>query len=186
MDNNTLEWAAQWIEGSLKGETDQRVIEFGKNIAMTLRASSLPNETESSSSSSPDTAELPSTVWLKRKEIHGHNTIVESTDDDAVQFARVHPRSKGGKGFPLGTLQLLQRRVEKIRSCPCAVCSECIEILCSDVIPIVDSVIDRYTRTPPQVEGEAAWRPMLKHVLICSGSPDDCDTCREAADLCQN
>lgn len=38
MDSNTLEWAARWIEGSLNGETDARVIEFGKNMAMTLRA----------------------------------------------------------------------------------------------------------------------------------------------------
>jgi hypothetical protein len=33
-----LEWAAQWIIDSLKGETNERVIEFGKNIAMTFRA----------------------------------------------------------------------------------------------------------------------------------------------------
>lgn len=33
-----LEWAAQWIEGSLKGETSAEVIRFAKNMAMTFRA----------------------------------------------------------------------------------------------------------------------------------------------------
>lgn len=37
-----LEWAAQWIEGSLKGETNERVIQFGKNMAMTFRAAMIP------------------------------------------------------------------------------------------------------------------------------------------------
>lgn len=41
LDNNTLEWAAQWIEGSVKGETDHRVREFSKNMATTLRAAKL-------------------------------------------------------------------------------------------------------------------------------------------------
>jgi hypothetical protein len=40
-DKATLEWAAQWIEDSLKGESNERVIQFGKNIAMTLRAAGL-------------------------------------------------------------------------------------------------------------------------------------------------
>lgn len=43
LDNNTLEWAAQWLEGSLTGEANERVREFGKNIAMTLRAAKLPD-----------------------------------------------------------------------------------------------------------------------------------------------
>lgn len=42
LDNDTLEWAAQWIEGSLKGEDDKRVREFGNNMAMTLRAAKIP------------------------------------------------------------------------------------------------------------------------------------------------
>lgn len=42
LDKDTLEWAAQWIQGSLKGETDVRVIEFGNNMAMTLRAAVQP------------------------------------------------------------------------------------------------------------------------------------------------
>lgn len=44
LDNDTLEWAAQWIEGSLKGEEDQRVREFGRNMATTLRAAKLPEK----------------------------------------------------------------------------------------------------------------------------------------------
>lgn len=43
LDKDTLEWAAQWIEGSLKGETNKRVIEFGRNMAMTLRAAATPS-----------------------------------------------------------------------------------------------------------------------------------------------
>lgn len=41
-EKDTLEWAARWIEDSLKGETNERVIEFGKNMAMTLRAATTP------------------------------------------------------------------------------------------------------------------------------------------------
>jgi hypothetical protein len=36
--NNVLEWAATWIENSLVGEENARVIEFGKNMAMSIRA----------------------------------------------------------------------------------------------------------------------------------------------------
>lgn len=37
--DTTLEYSAKWIENSLKGEKDERLIEFGKNIAMSIRAS---------------------------------------------------------------------------------------------------------------------------------------------------
>ena len=42
--NDALEWAAQWIEDTLKAgpETNERTIEFGTNMAMTLRAAKLP------------------------------------------------------------------------------------------------------------------------------------------------
>lgn len=43
-DANTLEWAAQWTEGSLAGETNERVIEFGNDMAMTLRAAAIDKE----------------------------------------------------------------------------------------------------------------------------------------------
>lgn len=33
-----LEYSAKWIENSLNGENDERVIEFGKNMAMSIRA----------------------------------------------------------------------------------------------------------------------------------------------------
>jgi hypothetical protein len=38
--NDALEWAAQWIEDTLKAgpETHERTVEFGTNMAMTLRA----------------------------------------------------------------------------------------------------------------------------------------------------
>lgn len=42
LDERSLTWAARWIEDSLTGETNERVIEFGKNMAMTLRAAGLP------------------------------------------------------------------------------------------------------------------------------------------------
>ena len=38
LDIHTLEYAAKWIENSLVGETNERVIEFGKNMAMSIRA----------------------------------------------------------------------------------------------------------------------------------------------------
>lgn len=66
------------------------------------------------------------------------SSIVEAV---AESHDEIHAKSAGT--FPLATLQLLQRQLEKIRSCPCALCSTCIELLCGDVIPIVDSVIDR-------------------------------------------
>lgn len=40
-DKDTLEWAADWILDSLKGETNERVIEFARNMAVTLRAATL-------------------------------------------------------------------------------------------------------------------------------------------------
>ena len=41
--NDALEWAAQWIEDTLRNgpETNERTIEFGTNMAMTLRAAKL-------------------------------------------------------------------------------------------------------------------------------------------------
>lgn len=38
LDEGTLQWAARWILGSLTGETNERVIGFANNMAMTLRA----------------------------------------------------------------------------------------------------------------------------------------------------
>jgi len=38
LDIHTLEYAAKWIENSLVGETNERVIEFGKNMAMSILA----------------------------------------------------------------------------------------------------------------------------------------------------
>lgn len=41
--NDGLEWAAKWIENTLSfGETNERTIEFGKNMAMTIRAAKEP------------------------------------------------------------------------------------------------------------------------------------------------
>ena len=41
--NDALEWAAQWIEDTLRNgpETNERAVEFGTNMAMTLRAAKL-------------------------------------------------------------------------------------------------------------------------------------------------
>jgi len=41
--NDALEWAAQWIEDTLRNgpETNERTIEFGRNMAMTFRAAKL-------------------------------------------------------------------------------------------------------------------------------------------------
>lgn len=40
--NKALEWAAKWIEDSLSAESNERTIEFGKNMAMTFRAHRKP------------------------------------------------------------------------------------------------------------------------------------------------
>jgi hypothetical protein len=36
--NEALEWTAAWIENTLLGESNERAIEFGRNMAMSLRA----------------------------------------------------------------------------------------------------------------------------------------------------
>lgn len=47
LDNGTLEYAAKWIENSLIGEQNERVIEFGKNMAMSIRAAKVhPSDAE--------------------------------------------------------------------------------------------------------------------------------------------
>jgi len=47
LDNGTLEYAAKWIENSLVGETNERVIEFGKNMATSIRAAKIhPSDAE--------------------------------------------------------------------------------------------------------------------------------------------
>jgi len=47
LDNETLEYAAKWIENSLVGETNERVIEFGKNMAISIRAAKVhPSDAE--------------------------------------------------------------------------------------------------------------------------------------------
>ena len=38
LNSETLEYAAKWIENSLVGETNERTVEFGKNMAMSIRA----------------------------------------------------------------------------------------------------------------------------------------------------
>jgi len=40
--NDALEWAAAWIEGSLAGEDNERVIEFTKNQAISIRSAKKP------------------------------------------------------------------------------------------------------------------------------------------------
>jgi FtsZ-binding cell division protein ZapB len=45
-DNETLEWCAKWIEDSLRAETNERTIEFGRNIAMTFRAAIIPADND--------------------------------------------------------------------------------------------------------------------------------------------
>lgn len=42
----SLEWAAQWIENSLSGESDARVIEFARNMVMSIRSAALPDPPE--------------------------------------------------------------------------------------------------------------------------------------------
>jgi hypothetical protein len=43
LDSGTLEYSARWIENSLVGETNERVVEFGKNMAMSIRAARSSN-----------------------------------------------------------------------------------------------------------------------------------------------
>ncbi len=36
--DNAVSWAAEWIEGSLAGETNERMVEFARNMAMSIKA----------------------------------------------------------------------------------------------------------------------------------------------------
>lgn len=53
IDEGTLRWAANWILDSLKGETNERVVEFARNMAMTLRAAALPAAAPTAPSAQP-------------------------------------------------------------------------------------------------------------------------------------
>ena len=44
LDEPSLEYATKWIENSLIGETNERVVEFGKNMAMSIRAAKPSDE----------------------------------------------------------------------------------------------------------------------------------------------
>jgi hypothetical protein len=37
--NSALEWAAKWIEGSVESDASDRLTEFARNMAMSIRAS---------------------------------------------------------------------------------------------------------------------------------------------------
>lgn len=45
LDDGTLDWASRWIMDSLTGETDDRVIVFARNMAMTLKAAKQTSDT---------------------------------------------------------------------------------------------------------------------------------------------
>lgn len=61
--------------------------------------------------------------------------------DDIVDDRRVP--FEGEAEVPAETFALLKRQLGKLSHCPCGMCSDCIEVLTGDVIPIVDSLIER-------------------------------------------
>lgn len=65
-DKNTLEWAAQWVAGSLAGETNERVIEFGNNMAMTFRAAAIDKDPDAPAGDTQDVPPDPNTEveWI--------------------------------------------------------------------------------------------------------------------------
>lgn len=88
LDERSLTWAARWIEDSLKGETNERVIEFGKNMAMTLRAAKPADLAP--------VAQPPEQGWLLEKMHEGNvhyisaDYVLRWTDDPnkALRLAR--------------------------------------------------------------------------------------------------
>ncbi len=45
--NNALHWAADWIKNAIIGETNERTIEFAKNMAVSMRAAKRPEYKDS-------------------------------------------------------------------------------------------------------------------------------------------
>lgn len=75
-DNATLEWCAKWIEDSLRAETNERTIEFGNNMAMTIRAVKTSNATS------------PSTVARKAADLFPKSTYKDKRQlSDKERFA---------------------------------------------------------------------------------------------------
>jgi hypothetical protein len=53
-------------------------------------------------------------------------------------------------------LQIVQELLEKLRACPCGMCSDCIEILCEEIIPRVDEEVSLRGRVAETRRQEAA------------------------------
>lgn len=103
----------------------------------------------------------------------------EAIAEQLVQMTRLDPAAtqpawQPTSSFPEGTLYLLRRQLAKLEKCPCATCSGCIEILGNDIVPIVDSIIERLPPTQPldfcYAEGDEGSQfcgsPKVKHCHV--------------------
>lgn len=120
-DKDTLEWAAQWIEDSVKGETNGRVIEFGKNMAMTLRAAATPPT--ATAAARECAAELERDNWL----------LSDVTPEEREQVAAIiskHFPSAVPKCTCCGAATCdcgpLVAPDSKVIDDPCRICGKCI------------------------------------------------------------
>jgi hypothetical protein len=99
--NDALEWAAKWIEDTLRAgpETDERTIEFGKNMAMTLRAAKL---------SDADLPRATADVWLDEIEA-ACNALLLDVYDLSVANAPISAE------YARQTVDCVAHRVGRIR-----------------------------------------------------------------------
>lgn len=104
-DNATLEWCAKWIEDSLRAETNERTIEFGRNMAMTIRA-------VHAAPPAPDEADKV----LARKLIHGLGSINKYEDRVDLAIAALAQARKEGAQQKAKDLRVLYERIFVVRS----------------------------------------------------------------------
>jgi hypothetical protein len=104
--NDALEWAAKWIEDTLRAgpETHERTIEFGTNMAMTLRAAKLsdadlPRATADDNDALSHAERVEITQAIAESEIAGCTLENQDIDDLVGLFEawleRRAPRASG-------------------------------------------------------------------------------------------
>lgn len=92
--------------------------------------------------------EAPERIYIQRATLpsYASSQFYLHPFDDCVEYVRADTRVPDlveGQTIPAETFHLLRRQLHKLTACPCGMCSNCIEILGGDIIPIVDSIIER-------------------------------------------
>lgn len=83
LNDKTLEWAAQWLEGSIKGEDNERAREFARNMAMTFRAAKLP-DSDVAASAAPTVGEAQRIAEQIVKAAQAHKRTKKLVNDIAA------------------------------------------------------------------------------------------------------